>query len=86
MKKIRVQKHIDGVQHLGLFTITEVTEETYKIIERKVIESVTKKVELQILMMETKITLPKLMETHITEAMVHEAITESINDLKQKKI
>jgi hypothetical protein len=66
--------------------IIEVTDETYKIIERKVIESVTDTVEKQILLKETKITLPMLMETCITETMVHEAITESINDIKNKKI
>lgn len=86
MIKIRVQKNLQGVQHLGLYTYTEVTEETYKIIERKVIENATKNIQLQIFLKETNITLPKLMETAITETIVHEAITESINDIRNKKI
>lgn len=86
MIKIRVQKNLQGVQHLGLYTYTEVTPETYKIIERKVIENATKNIELQIFLKETNITLSRLMETAITEDIVHEAITESINDIRNKKI
>ena len=68
------------------FNITEVTDEVYKILENKVIASVTKNVELQIFLKEASISLPKLMETSVTSEMYYEAIDENINLIRQKKI
>ena len=68
------------------YKVTEVTEDVYKIIESKVIAAATENVELQIFLKEVSITLPKLMESCITIAIYHEALQESINIIKQKKI
>ena len=82
MVRIRVKNKVGG------YYITEVTPETYKIIERKVIESIHDDIEMQTLLQTLKITLAKLMETSITVDMVEEAILESSdnlrNDLKSK--
>lgn len=86
MVKIRVKKYVPGAEHLGLYTITEVTEETYKIIERIVIETYTENVGMQILLQQTNYTLADLMDSVITPEIVHEAINESINNLKEKKV
>lgn len=56
------------------FKVTEVTDVVYNTIERLVIEKATENVEMQILLQETGITLPLLMETFITNAIYQEAI------------
>ena len=86
MIKIKVQKQIDGVNHLGLYTVVEVSNEVYKIIENKVIASVTKNVELQIFLKEVSLTLPKLMETSVTLKMYEDALRENLETIKSKKI
>ena len=86
MIKIKVQKQIDGVNHLGLYTVVEVSNEVYKIIENKVIASVTKNVELQIFLKEVSLTLPKLMETSVTLQMYEDALKENLETIKAKKI
>lgn len=86
MIKIKVQKQIDGVNHLGLYTVIEVTDELYKIIESKVIESVTQSVELQIFLKEVSLTLPKLMESSITLKIYEDALRENLETIKAKKI
>lgn len=68
------------------YKFTEVTEETYAILERKVIENSTRNIQLQTFLQETKITLSKLMETAITEKMVNDSIKESIDNLKNKML
>lgn len=68
------------------FNVTEVTNEVYKILENKVIASVTKNVELQIFLKEVSLTLPKLMETSVTLAMYEEALNENLDIIKSKKI
>jgi hypothetical protein len=77
MIKIKVFRGTD-------YKIVEVTEETYKIIERKVIEAATANVELQIFLRDASITLPKLMESAITEEIAIDAILESKNYLIKK--
>lgn len=86
MIKIKVQKHIEGIEHMGLYTIVEVSNEVYKILENKVIASVTKNVELQIFLKDVSLTLPKLMETSITPQMYEEALAENLQTIKAKKI
>lgn len=86
MIKIKVQKPTDGAEHLGLYTVVEVSNEVYKILENKVIASVTKNVELQIFLKEVSLTLPKLMETSITLQMYEEALKENLETIKAKKI
>ena len=87
MIKIKVKKNsVPGFDSNNDFVIIEVDEQIYKIIERKVIESVTDSIEKQTLLQECKITLPKLMESCITEDMVNEAVNESLTYLKQKKL
>lgn len=68
------------------FNVAEVTNEVYKIIENKVIASVTKNVELQIFLKEVSMTLPKLMETCITIDMYESALKENLETIKSKKI
>ena len=68
------------------FNVTEVTNEVYKILESKVIASVTKNVELQIFLKEVSLTLPKLMETCVTLEMYEEALKENLEIIKAKKI
>lgn len=86
MINIKVQKHLEGVEHMGLYTIVEVSNEVYKILENKVIASVTKDVELQIFLKDVSLTLPKLMETCITPKMYEEALSENLQTIKAKKI
>ena len=68
------------------FNVAEVTNEVYKIIESKVIASVTKNVELQIFLKDVSLTLPKLMETCITIDMYESALKENLETIKSKKI
>lgn len=68
------------------FNVAEVTNEVYKLIENKVIASVTKNVELQIFLKDVSLTLPKLMETCITLEMYEEALNENLQTIKSKKI
>jgi len=68
------------------YSITEVTEDTYKLIEDKVIKSLTKTVELQTYLQESNFTLTRLMESCITIDIYNEAIKESIEIIKQQKI
>jgi hypothetical protein len=68
------------------FNVAEVTNEVYKILESKVIASVTKNVELQIFLKEVSLTLPKLMETCVTLEMYEEALKENLETIKAKKI
>jgi predicted nuclease with TOPRIM domain len=68
------------------YKVTEVTQDVYTIIERKVIEQATENVELQIFLKEVSITLPKLMDCCITIAIYEEALQENINNIKQKTI
>lgn len=68
------------------FNVAEVTNEVYKILENKVIASVTKNVELQIFLKEVSLTLPKLMETSVTLQMYEEALRENLETIKAKKI
>ncbi len=68
------------------YKVTEVTEDVYKIIERKVIAEATENVELQIFLKEVSITLPKLMESCITIAIYEEALKENLQNIKEKKI
>ena len=86
MIKIRVQKKLEDAEHLGLYSIVEVSNEVYKLIENKVIASVTKNVELQIFLKDVSLTLPKLMETCITLEMYEEALNENLQTIKAKKI
>ena len=68
------------------FNVTEVSNEVYKILESKVIASVTKNVELQIFLKEVSLTLPKLMETSVTLQMYEDALKENLETIKAKKI
>ena len=81
MIKIRVYMPVKG------YTITEVTEDTYKIIKRKVIESIeyerSEKSTFDLLFEDiTKIN--RLMETCITMDIYEQAIQESTNNIKNK--
>ena len=58
------------------FRKAEVCEELYKILQEKVIKSLTHNLELQIFLQESKITLERFMESSITEKMLTEAINE----------
>lgn len=78
MKKIIV--HLKD----GKFNIIEVAPDTYIIIERKVIESVTENHELRQHIKEST-NLQVLMKTSITEQMVHDSIIETVNNLKTKQ-
>jgi hypothetical protein len=68
------------------FNVAEVSHEVYKILENKVIASVTKNVELQIFLKEVSLTLPKLMETSVTLQMYEDALRENLETIKSKKI
>jgi hypothetical protein len=68
------------------YKVAEVTEDVYKIIERKVIAEATESVELQIFLKEVSITLPKLMESCITIGIYNEALNENLQTIKSKKI
>lgn len=68
------------------FNVAEVTNEVYKLIENKVIASVTKNVQLQIFLKDVSLTLPKLMETCITIEMYEEALKENLETIRAKKI
>lgn len=78
MIKIRVLNDLQN------FVNIEVSDEIYKIIERKVIESVTTNTELQTFLQAAKITLEKLMFSCITERMVNEAVNECVTNLKKQ--
>lgn len=83
MTRIKVQ--IKNGVYPTQYAITEVTDDAYQIIQRKVIESVTKNADLQLLLQSANMTLQKLMETSITDEIVLSAITESVNNIKQRK-
>lgn len=69
----------------GVYVVTEVTEDTYKIIRRKVIEGRCKHEGLRVYFNEEPTQIvERLMQNDITEKMVNDSITECINNIKNK--
>lgn len=85
MKKIKVQQATDG-HYTGLYNIVDVTDETYRIIERSVIKIATDNPELQHFLLEKSKVLPMLMDSSITVKIYNDALRESIDNIKNKKI